>query len=177
MWPLRCPYRQFPRHFAGPHSLYTVPAMTTRSQVSPPVRGRQRSRGRSAPPTSSLLPWTTPATATKSPARCLTPCWPSSARRRQSPALASYAFECGATFSARDARAGRTPAAIRRESVRIIEFKAALLRSSPLISIAEVQGSAFGFAIVCDFALVAEQASPGFPRCVPVSPPSPSCPI
>jgi len=35
-----------------------------------------------------------------------------------------------------------------------------------LISIAEVQGKAFGFglAIVCDFALVAEQASPGFPE-------------
>jgi len=35
-----------------------------------------------------------------------------------------------------------------------------------LISIAEVQGNAFGFGlvIVCDFELVAEQASPGFPE-------------
>ena len=70
----------------------------------------------------------------------------------------------GNVFCTGRARSGRTPAAIRRESVRIIEFKAAL-RSSPLISIA-VQGNAFGFglAIVCDFALVAEQASPGFPE-------------
>jgi enoyl-CoA hydratase/carnithine racemase len=64
-------------------------------------------------------------------------------------------------------RAGRTPAAIRRESARILEFKAAL-RSTPLISVAEVQGNAFGFgfglAIVCDFALVAEHASLGFPE-------------
>ena len=30
MWPLRCPYRQFPRHFTGLHSLYTVPAMTSK---------------------------------------------------------------------------------------------------------------------------------------------------
>jgi len=76
------------------------------------------------------------------------------------------------------ARAGRTPAAIRRESARIIEFKAAL-RSSPLISIAEVQGNAFGFgfglAIVCYFALVAEQASLGFPEMGSGLAPSPSC--
>ena len=164
MWPLRCPCRQFPRHFTGLHSLYTVPAMTSKKPgvASSPRAGNGVWSIRTADVLT--LPWTTPATATKSPSRCLTPCWPSSARRRQSPALASYAFERGATFSARDARAGRTPAAIRRESVRIIEFKAALLRSSPLISIAEVQGSAFGFAIVCDFALVAEQASPGFPE-------------
>ena len=71
----------------------------------------------------------------------------------------------GNVFCTGRERAGRTPAAIRRESARIIKFKAAL-RSSPLISIAEVQGSAFGFglAIVCDFARVAEQASPGFPE-------------
>jgi methylglutaconyl-CoA hydratase len=64
-------------------------------------------------------------------------------------------------------RSGRTPAAIRRESARILKFKAAL-RSSPLISIAEVQGDAFGFgfglAILCDFPLVAEHASLGFPE-------------
>ena len=73
----------------------------------------------------------------------------------------------GNVFCTGRERAGRTPAAIRRESARIIKFKAAL-RSSPLISIAEVQGNAFGFgfglAIVCDFALVAEHASLGFPE-------------
>ncbi len=64
-------------------------------------------------------------------------------------------------------RAARTPVAIRREAARILKFKAAL-RSSPLISIAEVQGNAFGFgfglAILCDFALVAEHASLAFPE-------------
>src|SRR6266403_3487717 len=57
-------------------------------------------------------------------------------------------------------RAGRTPEAIRDESARLIKFKSTL-RSSSLISIAEVQGNAFGFglAIICDFALVAEHAS------------------
>ena len=64
-------------------------------------------------------------------------------------------------------RAGRTPEAIRDESARLIKFKSAL-RSSPLISIAEVQDNAFGFgfglAIICDFALVAEHASLGFPE-------------
>lgn len=53
------------------------------------------------------------------------------------------------------------------ESARIIEFKRAL-RTSPLISIAEVHGDAFGFgfglAIVCDFVLVAQKASLGFPE-------------
>jgi methylglutaconyl-CoA hydratase len=42
------------------------------------------------------------------------------------------------------------------------------LRTCPLISIAEVQGDAFGFgfglAIVCDFAIVARNASLGFPE-------------
>src|SRR5229473_6941445 len=73
----------------------------------------------------------------------------------------------GNVFCTGRERAGRTPAAIRRESARLIKFKAAL-RSSPLITIAEVQGNAFGFgfglAIVCDFALVAEHASLGFPE-------------
>jgi len=48
-----------------------------------------------------------------------------------------------------------------------LEFKRAL-RASPLISIAEVHGDAFGFgfglAIVCDFVLAAETASLGFPE-------------
>jgi methylglutaconyl-CoA hydratase len=73
----------------------------------------------------------------------------------------------GDVFCTGRERAGRTPAAIRRESARLIKFKATL-RSSPLISIAEVQGNAFGFgfglAIVCDFALVAEHASLAFPE-------------
>ena len=53
------------------------------------------------------------------------------------------------------------------ESARIIELKRAL-RASPLVSVAEVQGDAFGFgfglAIVCDFVLVAEHAELGFPE-------------
>lgn len=73
----------------------------------------------------------------------------------------------GDVFCTGRERAGRTPAATRRESARIIKFKAAL-RSSPLISVAEVQGDALGFgfglAIVCDFALVAEHASLAFPE-------------
>jgi len=73
----------------------------------------------------------------------------------------------GNVFCTGRERVGRTPGAIRRESARILKFKAAL-RSTPLISIAEVQGDAFGFgfglAIVCDFALVAEHASLAFPE-------------
>jgi methylglutaconyl-CoA hydratase len=73
----------------------------------------------------------------------------------------------GDVFCTGRERAGRTPAAICRESARILKFKAAL-RCSPLISVAEVQGNAFGFgfglAIVCDFPLVAEHASLGFPE-------------
>ena len=73
----------------------------------------------------------------------------------------------GNVFCTGRERSGRTPAAIRRESARILKFKAAL-RSSPLISIAEVQGDAFGFgfglAILCDFPLVAEHASLAFPE-------------
>src|SRR5882672_1723783 len=73
----------------------------------------------------------------------------------------------GNVFCTGRERAGRTPAAIRRESARILKFKAAL-RSTPLISIAEVQGHAFGFgfglAIVCDFALVSKHASLAFPE-------------
>jgi len=73
----------------------------------------------------------------------------------------------GAVFCTGRERAARTPAAVRRESARIVKFKAAL-RSSPLISVAEVQGDAFGFgfglAIVCDFALVAEHANLAFPE-------------
>jgi methylglutaconyl-CoA hydratase len=64
-------------------------------------------------------------------------------------------------------RAGRDAVAIRKEASRLIEFKRAV-RTSSLISVAEVQGDAFGFgfglAIVCDFVFVAENAALGFPE-------------
>jgi methylglutaconyl-CoA hydratase len=73
----------------------------------------------------------------------------------------------GKVFCAGRERAGRDVEAIRREAARIIELKRAL-RGSPLVSVAEVQGDAFGFgfgfAIVCDFVLVAEHAALGFPE-------------
>jgi methylglutaconyl-CoA hydratase len=73
----------------------------------------------------------------------------------------------GKVFCTGRERAGRDIEAIRHESARIIELKRAL-RASPLISVAEVQGDAFGFgfglAIVCDFVLVAEHAALGFPE-------------
>lgn len=73
----------------------------------------------------------------------------------------------GKVFCTGRERAGRDLATIRAESARILEFKRAL-RTCPLISIAEVQGDAFGFgfglAIVCDFAIVARNASLGFPE-------------
>jgi methylglutaconyl-CoA hydratase len=73
----------------------------------------------------------------------------------------------GKVFCTGRERAGRDVIAIRNESARLIEFKRAL-RISPLISIAEVQGDAFGFgfglAIVCDFVYVADSASLGFPE-------------
>jgi methylglutaconyl-CoA hydratase len=73
----------------------------------------------------------------------------------------------GNVFCTGRERAGRDVEAIRHESARIIELKHAL-RASPLISIAEVQGDAFGFgfglAIVCDFVLVAEHVALGFPE-------------
>ena len=73
----------------------------------------------------------------------------------------------GNVFCTGRERAGRDAEAIRSEAARIIEVKR-LLRASPLISVAEVQGDAFGFgfglAILCDFALVAEDAHLGFPE-------------
>lgn len=73
----------------------------------------------------------------------------------------------GKVFCTGRERAGRDPASIRKEAARLIEFKHAL-RTSPLISVAEVQGDALGFgfglAIVCDFVLVAENASLAFPE-------------
>jgi methylglutaconyl-CoA hydratase len=74
---------------------------------------------------------------------------------------------CGKVFCTGRERAGRDVEAIRSEAARIIEVKRSL-RTSPLISIAEVQGDAFGFgfglAILCDFVLVAEHASLKFPE-------------
>ena len=73
----------------------------------------------------------------------------------------------GKVFCTGRERAGRDEASIRHEAARILEFKRAL-RGSPLISVAEVQGDAFGFgfglAILCDFVLVAERAELGFPE-------------
>jgi len=73
----------------------------------------------------------------------------------------------GKVFCTGRERAGRDAASLRAESERIIEFKRAL-RTTPLISVAAVQGDAFGFgfglAIVCDFVYVAEGAALGFPE-------------
>lgn len=73
----------------------------------------------------------------------------------------------GTVFCTGRERAGRDGESIRKEASRLIEFKRAL-RASPLISVAEVQGDAFGFgfglAIVCDFVLVAKNASLAFPE-------------
>src|SRR5215469_6182391 len=73
----------------------------------------------------------------------------------------------GKVFCTGRERAGRDAESIRAEAARLIEFKHAL-RTSTLISVAEVQGDAFGFgfglAIVCDFVLVAENAQLGFPE-------------
>ena len=73
----------------------------------------------------------------------------------------------GKVFCTGRERAGRDAESVYAEAERLVEFKRAL-RTSPLISVAEVQGDAFGFgfglAIVCDFALVAENASLAFPE-------------
>jgi len=73
----------------------------------------------------------------------------------------------GKVFCTGRERAGRDASTIHHESARLIEFKRAL-RVSPLISVAEVQGDAFGFgfglAIVCDFVYVSENATLGFPE-------------
>jgi len=73
----------------------------------------------------------------------------------------------GDVFCTGRERAGRDLASIRQEAARILEFKRAL-RTTNLISIAAVQGDAMGFgfglAIVCDFVVVAQHASLGFPE-------------
>lgn len=81
----------------------------------------------------------------------------------------------GEVFCTGRERAGRDLASIRHEGARLIEFKRCL-RASPLISVAEVQGDAFGFgfglAIVCDFALVSQNAALAFPEMRSGLPPS-----
>jgi len=73
----------------------------------------------------------------------------------------------GKVFCTGRERAGHDAASIRHESERLIEFKRAL-RVSPLVTVAEIQGDAFGFGfglgIVCDFVYVAETAALGFPE-------------
>ena len=73
----------------------------------------------------------------------------------------------GSVFCTGRERAARDADSVRAEAARIIEFKRAL-RTCPLITVAEVHGDAFGFgiglAIVCDFTLVSERASLGFPE-------------
>lgn len=81
----------------------------------------------------------------------------------------------GKVFCTGRERAGRDVSAVRHESARLIEFKHAL-RTSALISVAEVQGDAFGFgfglAIVSDFVLVSQTASLAFPEMGSGLPPS-----
>ncbi len=73
----------------------------------------------------------------------------------------------GKVFCTGRERAGRDAVSVHHEAARLIEFKRTL-RISPLISVAEVQGDAFGFgfglAIVCDFVYAAESAALGFPE-------------
>jgi methylglutaconyl-CoA hydratase len=73
----------------------------------------------------------------------------------------------GKVFCTGRERSGRDAATIHHEAARLIEFKRAL-RTSLLISVAEVQGDALGFgfglAIVCDFVYVSENSTLGFPE-------------
>jgi methylglutaconyl-CoA hydratase len=73
----------------------------------------------------------------------------------------------GPQFCTGRERAGRDVESLRREAMRIIDYKRAL-RATTLISIAEVQGDAagfgFGLAILCDFSLVADSAKLSFPE-------------
>ncbi|MFM0220937.1 enoyl-CoA hydratase/isomerase family protein [Paraburkholderia dipogonis] len=73
----------------------------------------------------------------------------------------------GDSFCTGRERAGRDAVSIRAEVARLIELKR-LVRATSMISIAQVQGDAFGFgfglAILCDFTLVSSRASLAFPE-------------
>lgn len=73
----------------------------------------------------------------------------------------------GRAFCTGRERAGEGVAGMRAEAARLVSFKQ-MLRATPLISIAEIQGDAMGFgcglAILCDFALAVERASLAFPE-------------
>jgi methylglutaconyl-CoA hydratase len=73
----------------------------------------------------------------------------------------------GKVFCTGRERAGRDKKSVRAEAARLIAFKRAI-RTSSLITVAEVHGDVFGFgmglAIVCDFALVASHVSLCFPE-------------
>jgi methylglutaconyl-CoA hydratase len=81
----------------------------------------------------------------------------------------------GQVFCKGRERKAQDVVSMRHEAARIIEVKR-LLRTSSLISVAEVQGDALGFgfglAILCDFVLVAEHARLAFPEMRSGLPPS-----
>src|SRR5882672_12189267 len=161
-------YRQFPRHLTGLHSLYTVPAMTSKNPTvaSSPTAGK----GVVIDRTADILTFTldNPSHGNEVTGAMFDAMLAELRKEASNPRPRVLRIRArGNVFCTGRERAGRTPAAIRRESARILKLKAAL-RSTPLISIAEVQGHAFGLgfglAIVCDFALVAEHASLAFPE-------------
>jgi methylglutaconyl-CoA hydratase len=73
----------------------------------------------------------------------------------------------GEAFCLGRERAGRDEAAIRAEVTRLIALKREVM-TSPLITVAEVQGDAAGFgvglAVLCDFTVVAQTAKLAFPE-------------
>ena len=107
---------------------------------------------------------------TRLPARCSTHARRASGRGGSTKRAGSYAFgrAAGSSAPAASERAGTSGQSATNRRASSSSKRA--LRASPLISIAEVQGDAFGFgfglAIVCDFVLVAEHAGWDFPRCV-----------
>src|ERR1700674_5538283 len=73
----------------------------------------------------------------------------------------------GKVFCTGRERKGHDVATLHHEAARIINVNR-LLRTSSLITVAEVHGVSFvfgfGLAILCDFVLVAEHARLGFPE-------------